>query len=161
MPHLPDYVPLFMRGCIACSFLTQGCTAVHQISTLAKVYRSTISGIFPLRSRCTVPQAGRASGWQLGGLLQANTGEPFTPLIGGDPLGLRNTDPFDYPDRLSTPACQSLVNPGNVNNYVKLSCFGLPTATPNIADSLREPHPDDEAGGLERCSRPFPSLVVA
>ena len=79
------------------------------------------------------PASWAASGWQLGGLLQANTGEPFTPLIGGDPLGLRNTDPFDYPDRLGTPACQSLVNPGNVNNYVKLSCFGLPTATPDIA----------------------------
>src|SRR5207245_5110561 len=27
------------------------------------------------------------SGWQLGGLYKASTGQPFTPILGGDPLG--------------------------------------------------------------------------
>jgi hypothetical protein len=72
-------------------------------------------------------------GWQLGGVLQANTGLPFTPLIGGDPLGENSADPFDYPNRVTGPGCQSLVNPGNVKDYIKLNCFTLPTPTPAIA----------------------------
>jgi hypothetical protein len=79
------------------------------------------------------PLAWAASGWQVGGVFQANTGQPFTPLIGGDALGLRNTDAFDYPDHLNTPGCQSPINPGNPNNYLKLNCFSLPPATPDIA----------------------------
>ena len=40
------------------------------------------------------------------------------------------------PIRLSKsygPGCQSLVNPGNVKDYIKLNCFTLPTPTPAIA----------------------------
>jgi hypothetical protein len=72
-------------------------------------------------------------GWQLGGIFQIRSGLPFTPLIGGDPLGLRNSSPFAYPDRLTGPGCESPVNPGNVTNYIKLNCFALPMATPAIA----------------------------
>ncbi len=74
-----------------------------------------------------------ATGWQLGGILEIKSGMPFTPLIGGDPLGLKNTSPFAYPDRLRGPGCSSLVNPGNANNYIKLQCFALPASTPAIA----------------------------
>jgi hypothetical protein len=79
------------------------------------------------------PAAWAARGWQLGGIFQARTGLPFTPLLGGDPLGLRNTSPIAYPDRLRGSGCGSLVNPGNVSNYIKLPCFALPMATPAIA----------------------------
>ena len=74
-----------------------------------------------------------ARGWQLGGIFEVRTGLPFTPLIGGDPLGLNNSAPFAYPDRLRGAGCGSLVNPGNVNNYIKLQCFALPKTTPTIA----------------------------
>ncbi len=77
-------------------------------------------------------------GWQLGGIVQHSTGLPFTALIGGDPLGENSADPFDYPNRLTVPGCKSLVNPGNVNNYIKLNCFALPTPTTAI-DSLCTP----------------------
>jgi hypothetical protein len=79
------------------------------------------------------PRAWVARGWQLGGIFQIRSGLPFTPLIGGDPLGLNNTSAFAYPDRLRGSGCGSLVNPGNVNNYIKLQCFALPLATPAIA----------------------------
>jgi hypothetical protein len=72
-------------------------------------------------------------GWQLGGIITAETGVPFTPLIGGDPLGENSTDPFAYPSRVPGPGCSSVVNPGNPNNYVKLQCFSVPMATPAIA----------------------------
>jgi hypothetical protein len=79
------------------------------------------------------PVAWAARGWQLGGIFEVRTGLPFTPLIGGDPLGLLNHAPFATPDRLRGPGCGSLVNPGNVNNYIKLQCFALPMATAAIA----------------------------
>lgn len=65
-------------------------------------------------------------GWQLAGVFSASDGVPFTPLLAGDPLGTNSTDAFAYPDRLTTPGCSSLVNPGNVNNYIKIQCFALP-----------------------------------
>jgi len=72
-------------------------------------------------------------GWQLGGILQARTGLPFTTTVGGDPLGTNDNDPWAFPNRLSRPGCGSDVNPGNTNNYIKLNCFSVPMATPSIA----------------------------
>jgi outer membrane receptor protein involved in Fe transport len=63
-------------------------------------------------------------GWEIGGILTAQTGQPFTPLIGGDPLGLNSNDPWAFPDRV--PGCQT-VNPGNPTNYINLNCFTLPS----------------------------------
>jgi hypothetical protein len=65
-------------------------------------------------------------GWQVGGILTARSGLPFTPLVGGDPLGLSDTQPFDYPNRLGGSGCATLVNPRNVQNYLKLQCFAAP-----------------------------------
>jgi hypothetical protein len=77
--------------------------------------------------------AGVAKGWQLGGIMQIKSGLPFTPLIGGDPLGLKSSAPFAYPDRITGGGCSSPVNPQNANNYINLNCFALPVATPSIA----------------------------
>jgi Carboxypeptidase regulatory-like domain/TonB-dependent Receptor Plug Domain/TonB dependent receptor len=73
-------------------------------------------------------------GWELGGIITAETGVPITPLIGGDPLGLSSTDPYDFPNRLTGPGCGgNPVNPGNVGNYIKINCFAVPMQTPAIA----------------------------
>jgi hypothetical protein len=74
-------------------------------------------------------------GWQVGGITTIESGLPFTPLIGGDPLGENNTDPFDYPSRIRGPGCNQVVNPGNPNDYVKLQCFELPIAPAPLATS--------------------------
>jgi hypothetical protein len=79
-------------------------------------------------------------GWELGGIIAARTGLPFTPNLAGsgngsngDPLGLNNSDPFDFPNRLTTGDCKSPINPGSVTNYIKLNCFTLPTAPTSFA----------------------------
>ena len=72
-------------------------------------------------------------GWQLGGIFTIQSGTPFTPLLGGDPLGADPTDSFAYPNRLTGAGCQSPVNPGNPNNYIKLNCFTLPAAPASLA----------------------------
>jgi hypothetical protein len=80
------------------------------------------------------PASWVTSGWELGAIFKANDGVPFTATFGtdGDPLGLGSSDPWDFPNRLAGPGCQSLVNPGNPNNYIKTQCFAVPTA-PNLA----------------------------
>lgn len=79
-------------------------------------------------------------GWELGGIITLRTGVPFTPNLAGagngsngDPLGLNNSDPFDFPNRITTGACHSPVNAGSVVNYLKLNCFTLPTAPDSYA----------------------------
>jgi hypothetical protein len=69
-------------------------------------------------------------GWQLGGVFTASDGSPFTATFGtdGDPQGLNSSDTWAFPNRLTGPGCQSLINPGNPNNYIKTQCFAIPTA---------------------------------
>ena len=44
-------------------------------------------------------EAWALGGWQLGGVLEASTGVPFTPGLGGDALGVKSTDPnIDVPN---------------------------------------------------------------
>jgi hypothetical protein len=73
------------------------------------------------------------SGWEWNGILTLQSGVPFTALVSGDPLGEGNTDPFAYPNRLTGSGCNSLVNAGNPNNYIKLSCFSPVTAPASFA----------------------------
>ena len=69
-------------------------------------------------------------GWQLGGVVQLSSGIPFTATIdpNSDPLGLLSTDTWDFPDRVRSAGCNSLVNPGNVNGYIKTQCLTIPAA---------------------------------
>ena len=67
------------------------------------------------------------NGWQFGGLLRASTGTPFTATIGGDPLGMKSSSTFDFPNVVSGPGCTgSLVNSGNPTHYIKTQCFSFP-----------------------------------
>jgi len=64
----------------------------------------------------------------LSGIFQVRSGVPFTPTIGGDPLGTRGTLPFAFPDRV--PGC----DPVNANfkqdprgpHYINTNCFQFP-----------------------------------
>jgi hypothetical protein len=77
------------------------------------------------------PAGWAANGWELGGIFQAQDGLPFTPLIGGDPLALKDTAPYDVPDRVAgckSPAQLQYNTPkqGQVQ-YINLSCFAAPS----------------------------------
>jgi hypothetical protein len=60
-----------------------------------------------------------------GSVFQANSGTPFTTIIGPDPLGLKSTDPADFPD--SVRVCNPVH--GGVH-YLNVNCFALPFETP-------------------------------
>jgi Carboxypeptidase regulatory-like domain/TonB-dependent Receptor Plug Domain len=67
-----------------------------------------------------------ASGWQLGGLYKASSGQPFTPILGGDPAGQKLDETSQLPDRLGGPGCDTLANVGNPNHYIKTQCLAFP-----------------------------------
>ncbi|PYS04500.1 MAG: hypothetical protein DMG12_10005 [Acidobacteria bacterium] len=77
-----------------------------------------------MRSRLTEWAFG---GWQLGGIYRASTGQPFTPLLGGDPLGMKLDETNEPPNRVLGPGCETLTNPGNPNHYFKTQCLAFPT----------------------------------
>jgi hypothetical protein len=65
-------------------------------------------------------------GWQLGGLYKASSGQPFTPILGGDPAGMKLDETSEPPDRLVGSSCQTLTNSGNPNHYIKTQCLAFP-----------------------------------
>jgi hypothetical protein len=73
------------------------------------------------------------NGWQWAGIYQYSKGEPFTPLISGDPLNLHSNDVFAFPDRLTGTGCSGNpvkgVSPFN-RQYVNVSCFAFPAFNP-------------------------------
>ncbi len=94
-----------------------------------------INGSWQLPSgKLAGPVGWATNGWELGGILKLNDGIPFTMTFGqdGDPLGIGSSDPWAFPNRLGSPGCATLTNPGNHDNYVKSQCFAVPTA-PNLA----------------------------
>jgi hypothetical protein len=68
-------------------------------------------------------------GWELGLILTVSDGVPFTATWGGgnDPASTGSSDGFAYPNRSTNSDCKTLVNSGNPDNYIKSSCFSLPT----------------------------------
>jgi len=93
-----------------------------------------ITWLVPSPKSLSGPAAWITNGWQLGGIFKVSDGVPFTATwgTGGDPQGLLNSDDWAFPDRLTTPGCATLTNPGNPNHYIKNECFSVPTA-PNSA----------------------------
>src|SRR2546422_877251 len=77
-----------------------------------------------MRSRLTEWAFG---GWQLGGIYKASSGQPFTPLLGGDPLGMKLDETSEPPNRVPGSGCETLTNPGNPNHYIKTQCLAFPS----------------------------------
>lgn len=75
--------------------------------------------------------------WEAGGILTVASGTPFTVLVQGDPLGENNTDPYQFPDRVSGSGCSNPVNPQNANGYVKLNCFVAPNPSNRLGSAGR------------------------
>lgn len=73
--------------------------------------------------------------WSLNNIISARSGIPFTPIIGGDPLGLLGSQPFAFPDR--NVHDRSCINAHTID-YIDTSCFAFP-ATYAYAPGLNGP----------------------
>jgi outer membrane receptor protein involved in Fe transport len=71
-------------------------------------------------------------GWQLGGIFQASTGTPFTVMVSGDPMVIKNHggDIYAIANRVAGPACSSgaglVKNTGGLPTDIKTQCFAFP-----------------------------------
>jgi hypothetical protein len=91
-----------------------------------------------------------SSGWQVGGIIEASTGVPFTLGQAGDPLGQGSSDPFDFPNRV--PGCNPYASDFKHNGlaYINPNCFSFPSVSVNSplaplcnnVDSSGTAHPD-------------------
>jgi len=88
----------------------------------------------PTRASMSGIESKILGGWQVGGIVTAQTGSPFTPVINGDPFNRKSGDPnVDYVDQVA--GC----NPINANwkanglSYINISCFTPPTAPASMA----------------------------
>jgi len=103
----------------------------------------------PTPKSLSAPAQWALGGWQLGLIFTASDGVPFTATwgTGSDPLGSLSSDDWDVPNRLNTPGCKSLTNPGNPTNYIKTNCFAVPTVTdPTLWSQVCSPS-SPSAGG--------------
>jgi hypothetical protein len=94
-------------------------------------------------------------GWQWGGIVRAQTGLPFSVTIGGDSLGMKSNNTFNFPDRVNTPECRNPVNPGNPDHYIKTECF----VAPNPGSVKTPPTEAPRMGNAGRNSFSGPGLV--
>ena len=90
----------------------------------------------PTPKSLSAPAQWALGGWELGIIFAATDGQPFTATwaTGSDPQGTLSSDDWAFPNRLGGSGCKTLTQPGNPNQYVKVSppCFQVPTA-PNLA----------------------------
>jgi hypothetical protein len=75
-----------------------------------------------------------ADGWQWSSLLRAASGTPFTPQIGGDPLGMKSSSTFDRPDLVA--GCGSDVT-GDPHHYINTACFAFPNPVNRFGNAGR------------------------
>jgi hypothetical protein len=77
-------------------------------------------------------------GWEWSGITTISTGQPFTPSISGDPLGMNAVSAsFDYPNRVYGPGCDTAVNPHNAASYLNVSCFQFPNPSTTFGNIQR------------------------
>jgi outer membrane receptor protein involved in Fe transport len=77
-----------------------------------------------------------ARGWRAVANFTASAGSPFTPILGGDPLGSRSLEPYDVPNRISGGGCNVPTNHHNPAAYLKTQCFAFPNPV-NVLGNLR------------------------
>ena len=67
-------------------------------------------------------------GWELGTIITAQSGVPFTPIITGDVLGLGSADPWAFPSLV--PGCNPIASNPKANPlgpiYYNTQCFTFP-----------------------------------
>ena len=67
-----------------------------------------------------------ASGWQLGGLYKMATGQPFTALVGGDPVGMKLEETGEPPDKVAGPGAKLSPTLEFPNTFIKTQCLAFP-----------------------------------
>lgn len=103
---------------------------------ISKVLSANFIWDVPAPSTATGIEKKLVQGWQLSGVIKAQSGVPFTPIIGGDPLGTKMAIAgTDVPNVVEAPRCHTLTNSGDPNAYIKTGCLAFP-AQANVRGDL-------------------------
>jgi hypothetical protein len=89
------------------------------VRNLVTAYAMTV---LPSPAQHLGPWVAPLRGWNLENIFTISGGVPFTPTIGGDPLGSLTSTPFDRPDLVRKTGC---TQPQNIH-YLDTSCFAFP-----------------------------------
>jgi len=84
----------------------------------------------PFAMRATGFNGAVAKGWQVGSIVRAQSGLPFSVVLNND-RGGSQTDTTGLalgqgPNLIAGPDCVSQTNPGDPNRYIKTECFAFP-----------------------------------
>ena len=93
-------------------------------------------------------------GWQVHALYSASTGQPFTPIMGGDPVGTKLDETGLVPSIVSgCNPINSNFKTGTANlNYININCFTLPNLPASDLTSTSLPYgcaPFSGSGSLQ------------
>jgi hypothetical protein len=71
------------------------------------------------------------NGWESGTIFHVQSGLPFTAYLSGDQAGETKSDDTgaglgERPNVVLGPGCETLTNPGNINNFIKTNCLTYP-----------------------------------
>jgi hypothetical protein len=116
----------FPNGLFNQLFFDQHTTRGLSDFNVAQTFVFSFTWELPSPARSSRALAWAASGWQLGGLYKASSGQPFTPILSGDPAGMKVDETSELPNRLAGPGCGTLTNSGNPNHYIKTECLAFP-----------------------------------
>lgn len=80
-------------------------------------------------------------GWELSDVYKASTGQPFTPIFGGDPYGTKLDETSEEPNYVAgcNPVDSNFKKNPNGPIYLNTSCFTLPTVPTFLLGSLPYP----------------------
>lgn len=125
----------FPNGLFNQLFFDQGTSRGLSDFNVAQTLVLSFTWELPTRAANSALPRWTLSGWQFGGVYKASTGQPFTPILGGDPAGLKLDETGEPPSYI--PGC-NLVDPNFEKNpkgplYINPNCLSLPQATPAIA----------------------------
>jgi hypothetical protein len=84
--------------------------------------------LLPNAPKAMGPAGWVLDGWQYGGIFSAVGGLPITPQISGDPMGLRSSDTFGFPNFNYGSGCNP-INKQNKAHYINIACYSYPTET--------------------------------
>ena len=124
---------------------------------IRQVFSGTLMWELPSPKHSSALVSTLVGGWEVGTIVTATTGAPFTATVGGgnDPLGTGFNGDFsmDYANLL--PGCNPISGAKPPNNYLNVNCFTSPTAplsfsgcAPNSFPNAPQPAPS----GTQYCS---------
>ena len=132
---------------------------------IRQVFSGTLMWEIPSPKESSALVSGVLGGWEVGTIVTATTGAPFTATVGdgNDPLGTGFNGDFSMDFANLLPGCNPISGAKPPNSYLNLNCFTPPTAPASLplataanpfgcAPNSFPNFPQAAPGGMQYCS---------